>query len=237
MADDRLKPELIGDLLGLIAHDLRNPLSALHSNVSFLDSVFADADEDAREALADSIVSCDGLLHIIANLDLLAHALRGAHRLSSGPVPLAPLVADAAARVVGAAKSHAVELVVDPALESLPTRVQTHRDMLGRALGNLLHNAIQHGGSAAPVRVSAREQDGRAYVRVVDGGTPLAAELRESCFSAVGQLSCKGMGGGRYGRGIGLFSARVAAAAAGATVAWFQPDSGGNGFELSVSVA
>ncbi len=237
MADDRLEPGLIGDLLGLIAHDLRNPLSALHSNVSFLDSVFVDADEDTREALADAIVSCDGLLHIIDNLDLLAHVLRGAQLMPSGPVPLASVVAEAASRVAGAATSHGVELVVDPGLESLATRVQAHRDMLGRALGNLLHNAIQHGGAAAPVRVSACEEDGRAYVRVVDGGTPLAEELRESGFSAVGQLSSKGLGAGRYGRGIGLYSARVAAHAASATVRWFQPDSGGNGFELSLAIA
>lgn len=231
-----LDPNLIGDLLGLVAHDLRNPLSALHSNVSFLDSILDNADQDSREALADAIVSCDGLLHIIDNLDLLAYVLRGRQPVPSGPVALAPLVTEVLARAAGAATSHGVELAADPGLQSLGTQVLAHRDMLARSLANLVHNAIQHGGTA-PVRVSASEQDGRAYVRIVDGGTPLAEALRASSFSAVGQLSSKGVGGGRYGRGIGLFSAKVAADAAGASVAWFEPDSGGNGFELSLDIA
>lgn len=236
MDDDRLEPPLIGELLGLIAHDLRNPLSALHSNVSFLDSVLESTDEDTREALADAVVSCDGLLHIIDNLDLLAYVLRGQQPLPTGPVLLAPLVAEVVTRAGGAAKSHGVELAIDPAVKLLRTRVLAHRDMLARALGNLLHNAIQHNGGDGPVLVSAREEGARAFIRIADGGVPLAEELRDSGFSARGQIASKGTGGGRYGRGIGLYSARVAAGAAGARVAWVQPDSGGNGFELLMDI-
>lgn len=237
MDDDGLESQLVGELLGLIAHDLRNPLSALHSNVSFLGSVFVDADDDAREALADVVVSCDGLLHIIENLDLLAYVLRGRRPLPAAPLGLAPLVAEVVARAGMAAKSHGVELVVDPALSSLGTRVLAHREMLTRALGNLLHNAIQHHGAAGPVRISAREEGARALVRITDEGVPLAEELRESGFSARGQIASKGTSGGRYGRGIGLYSAGVAAGAAGARVAWVEPESGGNGFELSLDKA
>ncbi len=237
MDDDQLESQLIGELLGLIAHDLRNPLSALHSNVSFLGSVFEGADEDTREALADTVVSCDGLLHIIDNLDLLAYVLRGRQPLPTAPVLLAPLVAEVVARSAGAAKSHGVELFVDPALSSLGTRVLAHREMLARAMGNLLHNAIQHHGGDRPVHVSAREEQARAHIRITDGGVPLAEELRESGFSAIGQVASKGASGGRYGRGIGLYSAHVAAGAAGARIVWVQPESGGNGFELSLDIA
>ena len=38
-----LSSELVSALLGLFAHDLRNPLSALHSNVSFLGCVAGGA--------------------------------------------------------------------------------------------------------------------------------------------------------------------------------------------------
>ena len=50
---EELSPELVSALLGLFAHDLRNPLSALHSNVSFLGSVVGPQDTEAREALDD----------------------------------------------------------------------------------------------------------------------------------------------------------------------------------------
>ncbi len=235
--DDQFDPQLTAELLGMIVHDLRNPLSALHSNVTFLASVFQDVDEDAREALADTRVSCDGLLHIISNLELLGHALCGGQPLALGPLALAPLVVDAVKRAEGAAVSHEVALALDPRVSSLATRVVAHRGMLSRALDNLLHNAIQHSPGDAPIRVSARESDGRAIVLVADAGTPLAEEVRESAFSASGQLVSKGIGGGRYGRGLGLYAAKLAADAAGARVSWVAPEAGGNGFELSLDIA
>lgn len=235
--EDPLEPHVIGELLGLIAHDLRNPLSALHSNISFLGSVLDDADDDSREALADAVVSCDGLSWIIDNLDLLSYVLRGRPPMASARLPIAPLVGEVVARIGGAACSHGIEVVVDPALATLQTHVRAHREMLSRALGNLLLNAIQHGRGDSPIRISAREEDGHCYVRIVDAGVPLAEELRGDGFSAAGQLASKGMGGGRYSRGIGLYSAKVAAIAAGADVAWAEPDAGGNAFELRAVVA
>ena len=62
-------PELVGELLGLFAHDLRNPLSALQSNASYLEST-PGIDQDSLEAIADLLVACDGLAHIIDNLDV-----------------------------------------------------------------------------------------------------------------------------------------------------------------------
>lgn len=237
MENDGLEPRVLAELLGLIAHDLRNPLSALHSNVSFLDSVIDGADQDLHETVADALVSCDGLLHIIGNLDLLAYALEGHEPKPSVPFALGPVVMEVVTRAEAAAKSHEVALAPDPSLQALETQVVAHREMLVRALDNLLYNAIQYGGSSVPIRISVSERDGRACVLIADGGVPLARELRESGFSAKGQLSSKGVGGGRYGRGIGLFSAKVAAQAAHAEIVWVQPGPGGNGFELSLALA
>ena len=73
---EELSSELISSSLGLFAHDLRNPLSALHSNVSFLGSVLGTGDNDAREALEDVAASSDALGHITDNLELFALAQR-----------------------------------------------------------------------------------------------------------------------------------------------------------------
>ena len=69
-------PGTVGSLLALVAHDLRNPLSALHSNVGFLEATLSTKDTDALDALADISASCSSLKHIIDNLELvgLSHA-------------------------------------------------------------------------------------------------------------------------------------------------------------------
>jgi len=223
---------VIGQLLGLLAHDLRNPLSALHSNVGYLASALGDVDPEMREALADTLVSCDGLAHIIDNIEVLAHALAAQQNLAKLQIDIVPLIVEAVARNQALAKSHGVELVLDPAASSLSARVQAHREMLARALGNLVRNGIQHSAGAAAVRVSARLESGQCIVTIEDGGLPLSEQLHEEGFTAGGQLVAKSARGGRYSRGLGLFSARVSAEAAGAFVRVVRTPGATNAFEL-----
>ena len=73
---ERLAPDTIAHLLRMLAHDLRNPLSALHSNCAFLGSAPEPRSEEEREAIADALVSCDSLQSLVDGLDLLSRALR-----------------------------------------------------------------------------------------------------------------------------------------------------------------
>ena len=235
MPTDRLESDLIGGLLGLIVHDLRNPLSALHSNASFLQSARDVGSADAKEALEDVSASCEALGHIIDNVELLALALRGERRFEQNSFTVRELIADALARSRSLAASYSVRVEFTPSADA-DVKLATSREMLGRALGNLVKNGIQHAQDGVPVRVSARVEGPRLVVLVEDGGAPVAAEFHDKAFTADGQVSAKGLVGARYSRGVGLYAARLAAEAAGAEVRAVPPPSGtGNAFELSVA--
>jgi signal transduction histidine kinase len=236
--DDDLDPEIVGELLGLLAHDLRNPLSALHSNVGFLGSALENIDEEMQEALSDTLVSCDGLAHIIDNMEVLALALSGRSGLPRARFDLWPVLLEAVTRNQALARSHDVELVLDETAHAGTAHVECHRDMLARAIGNLVRNSIQHSSGGSPaVRVSMNASGNDYVVRVRDGGMPLSDQLRSEGFTARGQLVAKSARGGRYSRGLGLFSARVAALAAGASVQAATEAAGSNVFELVVTKA
>jgi signal transduction histidine kinase len=235
MASDRFESDLVGGLLGLIVHDLRNPLSALHSNASFLQSVRDVTSPDAKEALEDVSASCEALGHIIDNVELLALALRGERRFEQNSFSVRELIADALSRSKSLAASYSVRVEFTPSADA-DVRLATSREMLGRALGNLIKNGIQHAQDGVPVRISAHVEGARLVMLVEDGGAPVAADFRDKAFTAEGQVSAKGLVGARYSRGIGLFAARLAAEAAGAQVRAVPPPSGsGNAFELSVA--
>jgi signal transduction histidine kinase len=235
MASDRLESDLIGGLLGLIVHDLRNPLSALHSNASFLQSVRDVTSPDAKEALEDVSASCEALGHIIDNVELLALSLRGEKRFEQNSFSVRELIADALSRSKSLATSYAVRVEFTPS-PAADVRLATSREMLGRALGNLIKNGIQHAQDGIPVRVSAHVEAARVVLLVEDGGVPVAADFHDRAFTAEGQVSAKGLVGARYSRGVGLFAARLAAEAAGAQVrAVPAPGGSGNAFELSVA--
>jgi two-component system sensor histidine kinase BaeS len=212
-----LSSELVSALLGLFAHDLRNPLSALHSNVSFLGSVVGTADSEAREALEDVAASSDALGHITDNLELFALALEGAKPREPHELLLRELLREAAQKSRRFAESYRVTLEVD-AESGADLRVSANRDMLQRALSNLIRNAIQHAGETGKVTVRARREGDEVLVSVMDSGVPLSRDMGEQAFTAEGQLSTKNMSGGRYSRGLGLYAARIAADVAGATV-------------------
>jgi signal transduction histidine kinase len=234
MAADRLESDLIGGLLGLIVHDLRNPLSALHSNASFLQSARDTTSPDVKEALEDVSASCEALGHIIDNVELLALALRGERRFEQNAFSVRELISDVLSRSRSLAASYSarVEFSSSPDADA---KLVANREMLGRALGNLIKNSIQHAQEGIPVKISARLDGDRVILLVEDGGTAVAADFRDKAFTAEGQVSAKGLIGARYSRGVGLFAARLAADAAGAQVRAVSAPSGfGNAFELSI---
>jgi signal transduction histidine kinase len=227
--------QLIGELLALLAHDLRNPLSALHSNLGYLDTVLSSRDDEAREAVEDGVVSCDGLSHVIDNVDLLGQVLRGGMRIQRSPSPAAPLIAGAVERCQPAARSHGLSLELDAKARQLHAAVDVGRDLATRALTNLIRNSIQHAPPSSTVTVAASADGDRVLVQVCDSGTSLTDELRESAFTAEGQVASKGRANSRYSRGMGLYCARVAATLCGGEIRVLDPPAGGgNLFQLAL---
>lgn len=223
---ETLDSNVIAGLLGLLAHDLRNPLSALQSNVNYVGGAAAGADPDVREAIDDAVLSCESLGHVVENMELLAHGISDTQPRPPEPVELVPVVEEVVALHQGQASSHGARLALRPS-PARSVRALAHRDPLRRALGNLLRNAIQYCPNGT-VTVSLNDEGDRVGVVVADTGPGLDPSLCELAFAAAGQLTVKSAPGGRYGRGLGLYCARVAATLAGATVDPVEPPAGCN---------
>lgn len=211
-----LPPATLGPLLALFAHDLRNPLSALLTNLSFVESLPAVRDDESLAgALGDCVVASETLRRLIANLDVVALVLEG---LESHPRTLvvADLVRECVSQLESAAAMQGSSFSVDTGPAGLEALADP--DLSARALENLLANAVVHAppGRAVTVRVRADLPD---FVRIVieDAGRPVPADERDDLFTAQGQLRAHA-GAARYGRGLGLFVAAAAATSVGGDV-------------------
>jgi signal transduction histidine kinase len=106
--------------------------------------------------------------------------------------------------------NHPVELELPdlPPLQVDPVR-------LGQLLSNLLANALTHGKSEAPVRVTAGVTASDFELSVSNGGPAISGELLPHLFQPFFRARPKVRG---EGLGLGLFIARAVAEAHGGTL-------------------
>lgn len=213
----------IAETLSLLAHDLKNPLAAILTNLGFVRGFVNELDPanpkagaeltDAREAMLDAHLACEALQRFVANLEVIARDLGGSRPVDLQPLDLLALADEIAARHENAAASRRLELVVEGS-----GWARGDRDQIVRALDNVVANAMQHApaGTRVAVEISTRGTD--VTVTVVDEGVAVPAELREEATTRAGQSTAKGNPAARYGRGLALYAAATAARMGGGKI-------------------
>jgi signal transduction histidine kinase len=148
-------------------HELRTPLTRIRAEAEL--ALQADDPETARGCLASVLEETDELRRVV---DALLELARGdvADLRQEAVLPLDTLLEELLeqARVVGAGREVRIESSLDGAL-----RVNGSRPLLGRALWNLIDNAVKFAPGGGLVKVTARELDGDLEVEVTDDGPGL----------------------------------------------------------------
>jgi len=207
------KPDVIdagemGDVLGLLVHDLRNPAATITANVDFLQEVGL-VDDDSVEALQDVKLAVGELRR---GLDMLAWV----SRWLTGQVPLEAASGDAGVfleRLERADTPVPVTIEIERNDQLYAQGAQVAVEVVDLLLHNTRANVAD---PSATVRVF---QDGdRVVIEVQDSGEALAPELRGAAFTLEGQQALKGRLDGRYSRFVGLFAAAVVLDGVGGTI-------------------
>ena len=203
------------------SHELRNPLSIIRSNLSFLDRR-PDADSsDQDEALLDSNRAAVRMSNLIDDLLRLARLDAGIDNPRSR-VSIADAVREAASRARGPTE-------IGPTSNSL---VEVNLEDLTRLLINLIDNAHLHG--APPVKLAITDDVGEVVVIIADSGPGLPEDHLEKVFDrfyrADPARSPKVSGGG--GAGLGLSIARGLAERLGGSLTAANGSDGGAVFTL-----
>lgn len=161
--------------VGILGHDLRNPLNAISTGLQVM---LARATSDAeRDRLARMVASARRMGRMIDEMLDLTRARLG------GGIPVRPAPTDAAEiaeSVVGEARAGGRRDI------QLRRHGDPHgtwdRDRLAQALSNLVGNAVQHGAPSAPVLVEvAGEAPERVTIQVHNEGA-IEAELLPHVF-------------------------------------------------------
>jgi two-component system sensor histidine kinase PilS (NtrC family) len=197
-ARTRLRQERLaamGRVSAGIAHEIRNPLSAIaQANALLLEDPLPEPQRRLARMVAD-------------NVERLKRIVDEVMEVAPDDSP-GPRVVDATSEVAAAAAEWAATAQVtlapqgelDLDLPAQPLHVAFDREHLRRVLVNLLDNARRH-GSGAPgaigVRLAARDE-GSVVLRVDSDGPPITQEVERHLFEPFFSTRSRGTGLGLY---------------------------------------
>lgn len=213
----RLDEHLTGQkrFLGDIAHELCSPLARLRMALGILEARIPDAD---HRHLATLNEEAEELSKLINELLDYSRASLVPDQLPQQEFTVLDLVGELAEREGGGAT---FEMQVSPDL-----RVKTNRDLLARALANVIRNAGRYAGEAGPITIAAMCSSGELRLEVRDRGPGLAPEWLERIFEPFARPErARTREGG--GAGLGLAIARTCMLALGGHITARNEEGGG----------
>jgi len=197
-AQARLRQEKLaamGRVSAGIAHEIRNPLSAIsQANALLLEDALPEPQQRLLRMVADNVARLKRLV------DEVMEVAPGTAPLPSSIDATAEIAAAAAdwARTAGLDTGPGGRLRLD--LPMVPLRVLFNPEHLRRVLVNLLDNAKRHGSDAPGaigVRLAARDE-GSALLLVDSDGPPIPHEVERYLFEPFVSTRSRGSGLGLY---------------------------------------
>lgn len=200
-------------LLGMLGHDMRNPLNNILMTAQYLTALNAGEEVSVAAArLIRSGASMQALLDDLVDFNRLNLGL-GVNVVPS-EIDLAEPVADELEQLQGAYPDRLIELTV-----SGDVRGRWDGRRLQQLLRNLVVNAIGHGAPDSPVRVALRGAEAEVTLEVMNSGPPIDAAVLSQMFEPLRRGVAQGKRDSRSGLGLGLFIVREIARGHGGEVA------------------
>jgi signal transduction histidine kinase len=177
-----------------LAHDLRSPLTRMKARI---DRLMRAGDHGSAE-IAGIGAEADALLAMLETSLEISRVEAGIGRDGFTRIDLAALVTDMVEMYEPLAEDSGVQLT---ALAPTPVPVLAHRALLGRALSNLIDNALRYAASGGIIEVAAIPASNGAQLVVSDHGPGIPVNLRGDALRRFGRLDAARTSGGA---GLGL---------------------------------
>ena len=193
------------ELVAWVSHDLRTPLAGLRAMAEALEDQIVIDPREVSQYHTQIRREVDRLTLMIDDLFELSRIHAGALRLSRHMVGLEDLVAEVVASAEPVSLTP-LDLATGAAVRGMPVFIDTAE--MGRALRNLVTNAIRHTPSDGVVDVLAEMQGGMACISVSDACGGIPPEDLPRVFDVAFRGESARTPGPQEGAGLGLSIAR-----------------------------
>jgi len=177
----------IGELAGMVGHDLRNPLTGIKNSAYFLKKKGSEISPAQSQEMLETIDKCVNYSNKIVN-DLLDYS-REVHLEQQGE-SLKKLLAESLCLLELPEK-----IEVQDQLSDEPT-VNVDADKIKRIFINLIKNAVDAMPNGGKITVASQQVNGRLEVSFSDTGRGISDEVLPKLFSPLFTTKAQGMGFG-----------------------------------------
>lgn len=187
--------------LGILGHDLRNPLNAIQMTAKLLTKIRSDElTSKAVQRLLTSGARMESLLDDL--LDYNRTTLCGGLQIRPESADLGEVCAKVLDEVRAAAPDQKVLLETSGDLRGVWDAKRLHQ-----ALGNLVSNALTHGAASQPVRLRVEGEAQRVIISVANQGPPIPPAKMLAIFDPLRRVSGEFQPASTH-LGLGLFITR-----------------------------
>jgi signal transduction histidine kinase len=210
-------------LVGIVSHDLRNPLNVIQLNATLLE----------RSPLREELVRC---VHRIQSssamsLRLIRDLLDFTQARVGGGIPVVRSPGDIIeivqqtldeARIAHPHRRFALDVMGDGS-------GTWDADRIAQLMSNLLNNALVYGAASSPITVAVHGGDTRVQLRIHNEGEPIAPDVQAALFEPLRQGPSRA-GVAQRNIGLGLYIVQEIARAHGGSVSLESADGAGTSF-------
>jgi PAS domain S-box-containing protein len=196
-AEARQLAEFERQILGIVSHDLRNPLSVIRISASTL-LAREGLDERQSKSLTRIITATDRSTRLIRDLlDFSQARLGGGIPVERKQMDLFELTRGVVEELAASHPEREVEISQEGEGAG-----DWDADRLAQVLGNLVGNALQHSPPHTPVRVRCQGESSTVVIEVHNEGAPIDPAYLPELFEPFRRGRHAGSGAGSVGLGL-----------------------------------
>lgn len=186
-------------LIGIVSHDLRNPINTILLGTSMLLEEDGVAPYTAKTLTRIQSAAERAERMISDILDYTQAHLGGGIRVERTPNDLGPIFRQAIDEIEISHPEHEFELVI-----AGDTKAELDPDRIAQVLGNLLSNAIHYSPSDTRIRIDLHGEASSVAFAVHNRGTVIPPDRLRDIFEPMHQVN-PGAGRGQRSVGLGLY--------------------------------
>jgi two-component system phosphate regulon sensor histidine kinase PhoR len=222
------------DFIAAVSHEFRSPLTSMRQ-ISELLASGRVASEDRRGTYYNLLTRESGRLHrLVESLLDFGRTEAGAGEYRRDPLDLGRLVRETVAEFGRDAAERGYTIELTGADAALPVRGDA--EALGRALWNLLDNAVKYSPDCRTVWVAVARDAGSVTLKVEDRGAGIPASEQEAIFGKFVRGAAARTTGAK-GTGLGLAMVRHIVRGHGGEIAVVSEKGSGSTFTVTIPVA